>query len=105
QAEDGIRDFHVTGVQTCALPIAGLALVATKAYAAGWYRALDDQPWGGGKRRSSIRPPWWERLLAPVGRGIVVKDIKLLFRDPSRWSQLLVLAALAGGCFIRTASL
>src|SRR5690606_11233178 len=23
QAEDGIRDFHVTGVQTCALPIAG----------------------------------------------------------------------------------
>src|SRR5690606_39548491 len=24
QAEDGIRDFHVTGVQTCALPIFGL---------------------------------------------------------------------------------
>src|SRR5215475_15628133 len=23
QAEDGIRDFHVTGVQTCALPICG----------------------------------------------------------------------------------
>src|SRR5690606_40128626 len=22
--EDGIRDFHVTGVQTCALPISGL---------------------------------------------------------------------------------
>src|SRR5690606_39416909 len=22
-AEDGIRDFHVTGVQTCALPISG----------------------------------------------------------------------------------
>src|SRR5690606_15519651 len=27
QAEDGIRDFHVTGVQTCALPILGLATV------------------------------------------------------------------------------
>src|SRR5436309_10309613 len=26
QAEDGIRDFHVTGVQTCALPIFGLVL-------------------------------------------------------------------------------
>src|SRR5690606_39790080 len=26
QAEDGIRDFHVTGVQTCALPISGLLL-------------------------------------------------------------------------------
>src|SRR5690606_34731826 len=25
QAEDGIRDFHVTGVQTCALPILTLA--------------------------------------------------------------------------------
>src|SRR5690606_40716229 len=24
QAEDGIRDFHVTGVQTCALPISAL---------------------------------------------------------------------------------
>src|SRR5690606_41206408 len=26
QAEDGIRDFHVTGVQTCALPISFVAL-------------------------------------------------------------------------------
>src|SRR5690606_41880112 len=26
QAEDGIRDFHVTGVQTCALPICHLRL-------------------------------------------------------------------------------
>src|SRR5690606_40311615 len=25
QAEDGIRDFHVTGVQTCALPISRVA--------------------------------------------------------------------------------
>src|SRR5690606_39904744 len=24
QAEDGIRDFHVTGVQTCALPISNV---------------------------------------------------------------------------------
>src|SRR5690606_18115518 len=29
QAEDGIRDFHVTGVQTCALPILGVP-AATK---------------------------------------------------------------------------
>src|SRR5690606_40424312 len=26
QAEDGIRDFHVTGVQTCALPISAVFL-------------------------------------------------------------------------------
>src|SRR5690606_40415453 len=36
QAEDGIRDFHVTGVQTCALPILigigviGAALLPTR---------------------------------------------------------------------------
>src|SRR5690606_40800142 len=28
QAEDGIRDFHVTGVQTCALPILDMFLQA-----------------------------------------------------------------------------
>src|SRR5690606_40503181 len=28
QAEDGIRDFHVTGVQTCALPISAALLLA-----------------------------------------------------------------------------
>src|SRR5690606_41641363 len=27
QAEDGIRDFHVTGVQTCALPILNRSFV------------------------------------------------------------------------------
>src|SRR5207302_5635879 len=35
QAEDGIRDFHVTGVQTCALPICQLA-----GQAAGVHRRL-----------------------------------------------------------------
>src|SRR5690606_754342 len=30
QAEDGIRDFHVTGVQTCALPISTLVQVLHK---------------------------------------------------------------------------
>src|SRR5690606_14631236 len=29
QAEDGIRDFHVTGVQTCALPIYGVGNIGT----------------------------------------------------------------------------
>src|SRR5690606_39566439 len=28
QAEDGIRDFHVTGVQTCALPISFLGMIS-----------------------------------------------------------------------------
>src|SRR5690606_39537555 len=29
QAEDGIRDFHVTGVQTCALPISAAVVRTT----------------------------------------------------------------------------
>src|SRR5690606_41197966 len=34
-AEDGIRDFHVTGVQTCALPILAAMLSGPHA-SAGW---------------------------------------------------------------------
>src|SRR5690606_35094779 len=34
QAEDGIRAFHVTGVQTCALPILGFQLRADRELAA-----------------------------------------------------------------------
>src|SRR5690606_40115573 len=33
QAEDGIRDFHVTGVQTCALPILLETVLVTNARA------------------------------------------------------------------------
>src|SRR5215475_14129507 len=32
QAEYGIRDFHVTGVQTCALPISYGSLVTVSSY-------------------------------------------------------------------------
>lgn len=85
--------------------LGGLVLLATRAYAAGWYRTEGDTPWGGGRRRSSERPPAWERVLGPVGGGMVVKDVRLLLRDPSQWSQLLVLGALAGVYFISTASL
>src|SRR5690606_36844799 len=46
QAEDGIRDFHVTGVQTCALPICGRVpvgevLVDHGVDAAGVHRVRD----------------------------------------------------------------
>src|SRR5690606_40390071 len=43
QAEDGIRDFHVTGVQTCALPIfaGGSTLIAMLiAIPAAWSMAF-----------------------------------------------------------------
>src|SRR5690606_7621596 len=65
QAEDGIRDFHVTGVQTCALPISragalgrGLALVlvlavvGAAAFVAG--------------RRTARPPTEYRRVIVPA---------------------------------------
>ncbi len=73
-----------------------LTRLATLAYREGWIRSLDlGQP----RLDPAVRgPAWWERPLYRLGhRGsIVAKDSRLLLRDPSQWSQLLVLLALAG---------
>src|SRR5690606_40777096 len=54
QAEDGIRAFHVTGVQTCALPICRTR--AARA-ARGWHRRrVRRVRQGRGRRRSPPRP-------------------------------------------------
>src|SRR5256885_13206611 len=55
QAEDGIRDYKVTGVQTCALPISGGDRVGRQGFpSAGGpvRRAPQPRPWrsGGGGR-------------------------------------------------------
>src|SRR5690606_8312892 len=52
QAEDGIRDFHVTGVQTCALPIS-----VRSASSDAPRRASGSSRWTAGTRRSW---PWRE---------------------------------------------
>src|SRR5690606_39451246 len=49
QAEDGIRDFHVTGVQTCALPIWRIARCLARVFnpiraMRGWTRLCVDWP-------------------------------------------------------------
>src|SRR5439155_9522782 len=51
QAEDGIRDGHVTGVQTCALPIFGSISRARGPYAIGGDRLLSEQGDGAGLRQ------------------------------------------------------
>src|SRR5271169_2620351 len=48
QAEDGIRDATVTGVQTCALPIFGLAVLSLLSGVAGerpLICLIDDEQW------------------------------------------------------------
>src|SRR5690606_39806498 len=54
QAEDGIRDFHVTGVQTCALPICSrvLSVSAKHSSSTGSRRVLVPST-----SDSSITPP------------------------------------------------
>src|SRR5690606_16247107 len=56
QAEDGIRDFHVTGVQTCALPIS----------------APDPPVWAGAQAASSAASP--ARAQARTGRERAGKE-------------------------------
>src|SRR5256886_11514492 len=64
QAEDGIRDLTVTGVQTCALPIyVSLGRVGPGARQG---RAL-----GGRRGRAVRRLP---HLSGPQGRGVVPRD-------------------------------
>lgn len=91
------------------LLVAGAALVAVGraaawAYQVGWVRSLD-----GTARHRDPRPrraAAWERPLARWGAAgaVAVKDVRLLLRDPSQWSQLLVLVALAGVVLVSTAS-
>src|SRR2546430_7210153 len=65
QAEDGIRDLTVTGVQTCALPI----------YAARG--ALDDLA----HRREGVAPDVLRVVLDPSGSGIVLLELATSDRD------------------------
>src|SRR5439155_12984980 len=57
QAEDGIRDGHVTGVQTCALPICTRAARASGGPRAGPIPIVADQRGGRVMRK---REPRWQ---------------------------------------------
>src|SRR5690606_33135189 len=62
QAEDGIRDFHVTGVQTCALPISLLPVNCLS--------AIESFPFGCGRRLYLARIRGWK----PGARRHAVKS-------------------------------
>src|SRR5690606_39701218 len=65
QAEDGIRDFHVTGVQTCALPISP-----------SWLAPATGRGTAEGDRRRGGADAW--RMAGPVcrGRGVAGSDVR-----------------------------
>lgn len=80
---------------TGALLVAATGL-ATRAYQEGWARALDSSRPKLDPTPRRATPT--ERLFARLGPGGVLayKDLRLTLRDPTQWSQLLVVAALAG---------
>src|SRR5690606_39944397 len=60
QAEDGIRDFHVTGVQTCALPISlreRLERLGVRVRTGASARSVVARPGGGWSVEISGSPP------------------------------------------------
>ncbi len=82
-----------------------IARLAAFAYREGWIRSLES---GRPKLDPTVKPtPAWERTLYRWGKaaGVAVKDSRLLLRDPTRWSQLLVLLALAGIYLVNVGSI
>src|SRR5256885_4993498 len=65
QAEDGIRDYKVTGVQTCALPISGGSGAEE-----GSDSPFNSLPWTAKPRAARLDQPVWVR---PPGWGSIVK--------------------------------
>src|SRR5690606_40516545 len=74
QAEDGIRDFHVTGVQTCALPISACVVLecrVVEALSLGRHShlTLHESVMKPGYRRDDGDPAWRGRCLRAALNG------------------------------------
>ena len=70
------------------------ALLHRALYPIGFTKA---QEGAQGSVRSSSRPGLLSRLLTPIGivrRELVLKEVRLFFRDTTQWSQLILLAVL-----------
>src|SRR2546422_7140049 len=80
QAEDGIRDVAVTGVQTCALPISELNAYGNRPWAEGLKGERIDEYWLANQlRRYGVRPKtlWVQGVAA---KGYVREDFEEVFR-------------------------
>ncbi len=84
----------LTGLAAAMMLVAGW--LASRAYLEGWVRGLESSTVKLDPRPRAAS--WLERSLAGFGSGghLVMKDARLLFRDATQWSQLLILVALGG---------
>src|SRR2546426_9027273 len=73
QAEDGIRDYKVTGVQTCALPIFGWTYYLIADGAISFLVGVPD-------------PPVWVRLLVTAGAAGLL-SLYGYYMGRSRWQE------------------
>src|SRR2546430_10953104 len=90
QAEDGIRDLTVTGVQTCALPICGSVRALTRSaavrcgssasWASGWRRV------SGGLSNSVDHTPGFVQRLNTADYGARSEERRVGKEGRSRWS-------------------
>ncbi len=84
-----------------ALGLLVTGVLARLAFARGWVRSLDAAP--PVRYRRAGRQPAGERLLVRglgAAGAIIVKDARVFTRDVQQWSQVIVLAALAGVYFV-----
>src|SRR2546427_12684700 len=82
QAEDGIRDLTVTGVQTCALPI---SLPVWAAHGRGFIYGIPGNEWRGFKVADDTRGPPFDPTTGervPTPEGLKAAREYLAFRFP-----------------------
>src|SRR2546429_9911936 len=89
QAEDGIRDVAVTGVQTCALPISldEIKAEAIKRAETGMYPLIGLAPFDVKQAFASIRTPdydEWAAAFIAVGDRYMAEAKSLEARDPAK---------------------
>src|SRR5690606_20256002 len=85
QAEDGIRDFHVTGVQTCALPILHYSLLLPRKIVFGWGRRTQ----AGELARSLGRRAWIVSGSRTLQREGILDELQQNLRQAGVASELL----------------
>src|SRR6266850_3328538 len=95
QAEDGIRDYKVTGVQTCALPISALRLGDARGALVLANRRFDaivsqpSHPWTAGASHLYTREFFALVHSRLTPEGVFVQWIGAAFADPQRLRSLL----------------